>query len=214
MFSSPALAKQPQIRFEQLLSMPFPRYWFESEDGSSLCQVQQDRIVHNWRKREAAYPRYEAVRADLSKDLDDFEEFLISEDLGPLRFNQSEISYINTIDLPDNADPHGAIEQIVSIWKKTDSAERDLEDVLFRARYLVKKDGVAHARLHVSLTPAVRTTTMAHVVQLDLTFRGKPDGDDRVSAFVLLDEGRAAIVKAFTELTTPDMHTHWGRNDV
>jgi uncharacterized protein (TIGR04255 family) len=206
------VVNQPQFKFEQLTAPPMPRYWFEAPDGT-LLQVQQDRIVHNWRKRDVDYPRFESVRKDFLWDIGIFEEFLRSENLGTLRFNQSEISYVNTIDLPDGADPRGAIEQVTSVWKKLDSADRDLEDVLFRVRYLMRKSGVPHARLHVALLPAIRTDTMAHVVRLDMTFRGKPDGEDLSSALMLLDEGRAAIVKAFAEMTTPDMHKHWGRTD-
>jgi uncharacterized protein (TIGR04255 family) len=211
-FGAPQAVNQPQIRFEHFTTPPLPRYWFEADDGS-LCQVQQDRIIHNWRKRETEYPRYEAVREEFVRDVATFEEFLQSENLGSLHFNQSEISYINTIDLPDGADPHGAIEQVTSVWKRLDAVDRDLEDVFFRARYLMRKGGTPHARLHVTFTPAIRTTTMAHVVRLDMTFRGKPEGDDVEAAFLLLDEGRAAIVKAFAEMTTPDMHKHWGRTD-
>ncbi|MEK7996277.1 MAG: TIGR04255 family protein [Planctomycetota bacterium] len=213
-FGTPPIAQQPTIRFEQLTGPPTIRYWFESADETSLCQVQQDRLIHNWRKRDSEYPRYEAVRAELVKDLETFEEFLQSEKLGALNFNQSEISYINTIDLPGGDDPHGAIEQVISTWSRLDGVDRDLEDVVFRARFLMSKDGVPNARLHVNLTPAIRTTTMAHVVQLEMTYRGKPEAEDRASALKLLDEGRAAIVVAFADMTTPEMHDHWGRTDV
>jgi hypothetical protein len=208
-----ASPEQAHIRFEQLLALPFPRYWFETADGSELCQIQQNRIVHNWRLRGTPYPRYEKVRANLIEDLGTFEKFLVSEQLGDLLFNQSEITYINTIDVP-GTDPHGALEQVLAVWKGMDSADRDLEDVAFRARYLMKKKGTPYARLHVSASPALRRATMAHVVQLELTFRGKPEDGDRVAALALLDEGREAIVKAFAEMTTPEMHEYWGRKDV
>ncbi|MGZ8300004.1 MAG: hypothetical protein ACXWU5_06290, partial [Rhodoplanes sp.] len=40
------------IQFEQFLSPPMPRYWFEKSGTPDLLQVQQDRIIHNWRKQE------------------------------------------------------------------------------------------------------------------------------------------------------------------
>lgn len=211
-FGTPKGSLQTQISFQQLTLLPLPRYWFEAP-GGGLFQVQQDRIIHNWRLRESPYPRYEMVREEFAKDLATFEEFLREQDLGTLRFNQSEISYINTIDLPDGDDPHAAIEQVTSVWKKLDSGDRDLEDVFFRARYLMRKDGNPYARLHVTLLPAVRTSTQAHVVRLEMTFRGKPESEEAAAAFALLDDGRAAIVKAFAQMTTPEMHKHWGRTD-
>lgn len=209
-FGSLALGS-PEIYFQPLLVLPLPRYWFETAEGSHLCQVQQDRIVHNWRKRGGEYPRYEAVRSELEKDLDVFEEFLRTENIGALDFNQVEVSYINTIDLPDGGDAHGSLARVMAVWTDMDTPERDLEDVILRSRYLIKKDENPYARLHVSVTPGIRAASMEKVVQLELTFRGKPDGNDRVAVLALMDEGRATIVKAFAELTTPDMHQHWGR---
>lgn len=212
-FGAPS-PNQPMIRFEQFASPPFPRYWFESRDGSGLCQVQQDRLIHNWRRRAAPYPRYEAIRAELVQDVETFQDFLATEELGELRFNQTEVSYINTIDLPGGDDPHNALEQVLSVWRRLDSAERDLEDVFFRARYIMKKGGEPHARMHVTATPAVRRSTLDPVVQLEITFRGRPDDDGLIAALQLMDEGRIAIVKTFTEVTTSEMHRHWGRKDV
>lgn len=211
-FGAPKGALQTQISFQQFTSPPLPRYWFEAPEGS-LFQVQQDRIIYNWRRRESPYPRYEALREEFAKNLATFEEFLREQDLGSVRFNQSEISYINTIDLPGGDDPHAAIEQVTSVWQKLDTDDRDLEDVFFRARYLMRKAGDPYARLHVTLLPAVRTATQAHVVRLEMTFRGKPESEDATTAFALLDDGRAAIVRAFAQMTTPEMHKHWGRTD-
>lgn len=99
----------------------------------------------------------------------------------------------------------------MAVWTDIGTPDRVLEDVSLRSRYLIKKDEIPYARLHVTVTPMLRHTNMEKVVQMELTFRGKPDGNDRSAAFALLDEGRATIVRAFAELTTPDMHRHWGR---
>jgi uncharacterized protein (TIGR04255 family) len=39
----------------------FPRFWFESDDKTYLLQLQQDRILFNWRATsgQSTYPRYE-----------------------------------------------------------------------------------------------------------------------------------------------------------
>src|SRR6266478_6911670 len=44
-FGAPPLPGPP-IRFEQFLSPPMPRYWFEKSGTPDLLQVQQDRIIH------------------------------------------------------------------------------------------------------------------------------------------------------------------------
>jgi uncharacterized protein (TIGR04255 family) len=211
-FGTPPRATQ--LRLESLTSPPFPRYWFESDDGEQLCQVQQDRLIHNWRRREGKpYPRYEVVRDRLIQDLGTFEDFVKSEGLGEIAFNQVEVTYVNTVELPDGTGAHGAMDQVLALWRAGSGPNRQFEDAALRARYLIQRSGLPQARLHVNAMPALRTATSDEVIRIDMTFRGKPDGDDQGAALALLDEGRAAIVRAFTDLTTPEMHKHWGRTD-
>ena len=39
------------IQIQAMLVPPVPRLWFETDDGEHLVQLQQDRLLHNWRKR-------------------------------------------------------------------------------------------------------------------------------------------------------------------
>ena len=40
-----------------LLGTQMSRFWLESADGIDVLQIQQDRIIHNWRQRNGAvYP--------------------------------------------------------------------------------------------------------------------------------------------------------------
>ena len=59
-FGGPPVAAPIQVQF----SPPFPRFWFESEDRAYVLQLQQDRILFNWRatSSESVYPRYETLR--------------------------------------------------------------------------------------------------------------------------------------------------------
>src|SRR5580704_6740801 len=41
---------------------PMPRFWLVSEDESFLVQVQKNAFFLNWRKRNAEYPRFDAVK--------------------------------------------------------------------------------------------------------------------------------------------------------
>ncbi len=206
----PSVVGEPGILFESLIGVPFPRVWFESEDGSDLCQIQKDRLIHNWRKRENAYPHYEYVRGLLVDDLRNFGEFAQEEGLGELVFNQAEVSYINTIDLPDGRSPHAALDEVLSTWRQF-SLEGEIEDTTFRARYRFKRDEVPYARLHVAVTPAVRRADGKHIIKLEMTFRGKPENDSQDAALALLDVGRGVIVRSFDKMTSPEMHQVWGR---
>src|SRR6266567_4174461 len=60
----------PTLQIQAMLTPPMSRHWFETEDGEHLVQLQQDRILHNWRQRspEMKYPRYERVRDARRRD--------------------------------------------------------------------------------------------------------------------------------------------------
>jgi len=42
---------------------PMPRIWFVNKESNELIQVQRDRFLHNWRKKndDAKYPKYDSV---------------------------------------------------------------------------------------------------------------------------------------------------------
>lgn len=95
-----------------------PRYWFEKSGTPDLLQVQQDRIIHNWRKQEGEliYPRYETLRERFKTEVDQFAAFLDEENIGELRPNQCEVTYVNIIELPDSEGVHNCLEEITPLW--------------------------------------------------------------------------------------------------
>jgi uncharacterized protein (TIGR04255 family) len=203
--------QEQQIRLEAILSPPMQRYWFEAPDAS-LMQIQQDRIIHNWRKRgDAEYPRYEPVRQQFVDDIEAFESFLRDYSLGEIRPNQAEISYINAVELADGAAAESALERVASIWRGPPESVGAFEGAIVQSRFVLKRDNDPFARMHVVMQPAVLSLTQAAVLRLDLTVRGKPADETIDSALTFLDDGRVAIVTSFAELTTPEMHEQWGR---
>lgn len=209
------LPTQIPFRFEALFDPTISRFWFEEAGGTHLMQVQNDRIVHNWRRRdtENEYPRYEPIADRFEREIEKFEDFLRREGLGELRVNQCEVTYINTIQLPDGADPHRHLNRITPLW----SGRLDLpnllepENVLTQARYILKEDGQPFGRAYVNFTPIIRNVDLSPAVQLDITVRGRPAGQSAEAAFDLLDREREIVVRTFAAVTTPEMHREWER---
>lgn len=84
-FGLPRKAPRGGVQLQIMQDVPFPRCGFVNREGTELIQVQRDRFVHNWRKREEAheYPRYEHVRAVFSEEVSGFERLIDRERLGP-----------------------------------------------------------------------------------------------------------------------------------
>ncbi len=108
----------PLIQIETFLSPPLPRYWFEFPNSPDLLQIQHDRILHNWRQQadnSRVYPRYETVKISFEKDLEAFRQWLSDEQIGELRRNQCEVTYINIIPLPKERADHSYMESITPL---------------------------------------------------------------------------------------------------
>jgi uncharacterized protein (TIGR04255 family) len=209
----------PGARIQLMVTPPTPRFWFEKEGKPDLLQLQLDRIVHNWRKREReqVYPRYEAIRGRFEAEVATFAKFLATERLGELRPNQCEVTYINLIELPDGEDPQPKLHEITPLWlgPPSTSFPSEFENALIQSQFLLKESGDESpvGRIYVNFQPAVRQTDLTPVVRLEITARAKPRQESITDAFRLLDHERSAVVQTFAAVTTSEMHKIWGRTD-
>jgi uncharacterized protein (TIGR04255 family) len=207
----------PSFQVQTLLAPPMPRHWFESETGEHLVQLQPDRILHNWRQQASLeYPRFEAIRPKFAAEVAELEAFFGEEKIGIIQPNQCEVTYINTIALPDGANPHENLKVITPLWSG-DSSDRylpELETATIRTAYVLKRNGAPYGRVYVNFVPAFRVADASPVVQLEITARGRPAADTVPAAFDLLNEEHEVVVRTFAAVTSPTMHKQWGRADV
>ena len=210
---------QPQlVQIETLLSPPLPRYWFERPNSPDLLQLQQDRILHNWRQHSdnsRVYPRYESVKATFVKELELFQKWLADEGIGELRPNQGEVTYINIIPLTKESADHRRMEDITPLWagKFTDSPPNELERTLIQTTFLFSLDGTPAGRVYVNFHPAFLQSDRTPVIRLEVTARGRPRGETVADALSFLDVEREQVVRTFAAVTTSEMHKLWGRTD-
>jgi len=208
----------PSVQIQMLLAPPMSRFWFQEASGEELVQIQQDRIIHNWRSQDVAnrYPRYESIRARFVSEVDRLMAFLRTEKLGELKPNQCEVSYTNIIEFPDGSNPHHHLERITPLWagRYSEPLPLEFENAAAQARYILRNGDKPYGRIYVNFSPAQRLTDQKPVVRLEILARGKPDDGSIDAAFRLLDVEREAIVRTFAAVTTPEMHKIWGRTDV
>jgi uncharacterized protein (TIGR04255 family) len=200
------------IQFEALGAPPTPRFWFTDDRGAELIQVQKDRFIKNWRKSVEgdSYPRYERVREGFDKDFSEFTQFVSRNQLGTIRVNQCEVTYINHIVAGQGWTNHSDIDEVFTIWRQPQANfPGPAQDLTFRARFpILDASGGFVGRLHATLQSVWRTSDGAPMFVLDLTARGQVGvGTD------FFDLGREWIVRSFAKLTTSTMHEIWGRRN-
>lgn len=186
--------------------------------GDEMVQVQPDWLAVNWRKAspDADYPRWPSRwdtfqrRARLAQTCFGGSGF---------RFGVVEVTYLNHIELDDATALHSQPARVLSFLAAGDGltdgflgpAERCHAGLDFR---IGESGGDRPAgRLSVSANPAWHEKGMRPLLVLTLTARGnpRPPSLDGVREFAHL--AREWIVRAFADLTTPEMHAEWERED-
>ncbi|MDQ6703385.1 MAG: TIGR04255 family protein [Pseudomonadota bacterium] len=195
-----------------------PRMWFMSADENSLIQLQGDRLLFNWRGgvQGSTYPHFEAVYAEFTNALDELETLAAAQGITAIAaaVNQCEVLYVNPLLTANTGVPLSAPEKIFRVWSDKLGVEwqEPLEDMSFNVRYRLNgEDGKPFGRLTAALLSSSSAPNESHGFQLELTARGMPQerGRDGIAAFH--NHAHWAIVRCFTALTTPEMHTLWER---
>jgi uncharacterized protein (TIGR04255 family) len=200
----------------EMVERPETRHWFLTPDGQELIQLQRDWFACNWRKvmRGAAYDRWHKRRDVFRRHYSDLEGFVGREKLGELVPTQCEVAYVNHI--VTGEDPLTDLGKLPKLLRVVQPLRSDLvpapEQMQVGMSFVIRDESdVAVGRLHVAAQPAIRKEDRKPMVVLNLTARGRPEGEGLDGVMKFLDRGRERIVWTFTELTTDDMHKQWGR---
>lgn len=190
------------------------RFWFISTSGTELIQIQQDRLIVNWRRGDThdAYPHFEQIRSLFGDVFEWFRTFIDQEGLGIIRPDQCEVTYIDHI-APDAVwQSHSEMSKVVPAWSPPEDPEiGQLEEARVQARYLIPDErGRPLGRLAVTVAPAYRRVDGKPIFVMTTTARGRPDGDGIGGITRFFDRGHDSAVRAFYLMTSKAMHQAWG----
>lgn len=197
----------PFLRFNQ--GFPATRFWFMSDDGTELVQLQHDRLSVNWRELGSgkAYPRYAAMREQFAGRYGDLANFTAAEGLGDVHVTQLELTYINAVTV-DPGDM-GKLGRVLGAWQTVPGHHLGEPDqVRVEMSFQVKDLGAGNSRLWVQAGPGQRGPGVPAML-LTLLIRGTPAGVDRDGALTFFDDAHRHLVRSFAELTTPEMQANW-----
>jgi uncharacterized protein (TIGR04255 family) len=202
------------FRFEMLTAPPMSRFWFLSEEGSRLVQLQSDLLAVNWRllPEGGNYPRYEVLRGEIERHLQSIDAIVQMEGRPALRPNWCEVTYINHV-APNRADEdRPPLEDVLAIVAPPRS-ERFLpppEDFVIRQRFLIGGDEKPRGRLTVDAASAVRNVDAVPIWALTFTSRVRALEGGLKDALEALDLGREWAVRGFEDLISQEMQQEWG----
>lgn len=201
--------------FGFLQQTDLPRAWFVSEDDTMLIQLQNDRLLLNWRcgPQSAEYPHFDHVSAEFQRIYSVLEAFAEEKGLGPIQPNQCEMTYINHLNVTgDNIEPAepGAF---LNMWHLEDSYwDQPLEDLAFNMRFLMRNEpGEPIGRLTATLGTILKPPGETKILQLDLTVRGISAGEGLEPVIKFHQMAHRQIVRCFAAITTETAHKKWER---
>jgi uncharacterized protein (TIGR04255 family) len=193
--------------------LPSVRHWFLSEDETEFVQVQNDRLIVNWREGQPCtpYPRYPHMRGLFERRLRELAGFVEEHDLGAVEIIQAELNYINAIDPPDGQ--LGRIEQVLRGWTPPSSHHLgEPEQARVGLVFAIPDVGQPPVRMYVEVNPAERPDG-SPTLFFTLTARGAPGSGTIDATLDFMDQGHDHLVRSFMELTAEPIQAAWSHGE-
>lgn len=219
--TQPALGSQIEtfgpvgmLASQQLIEIgPHARYWFVDSTKRKLLQVQNSRLIVNWKKTEDSdpYPRYPACRSRFVLEWERFCTHLRREGLSVPQILQCEVTYVNHFLKGREWSTFSDLARVFSPWtgKGSDAFLPEFDSGTINLRFTMPNQA---GRLHVSVGHGIRFPDGKDIIQMSLTARGAPaPSSSQEDICRWFDLGREWVVRRFVELTTAEMHSQWRR---
>ena len=209
-FDGRGTAEVPQPQF--LSVPPIPRCWFLDKSENRLVQLQTERFHHNWKKitGNEEYPHYKELFPEFKNRWEGFLKFVYDENLGEIKLNHWEVTYVNHIYLGEEFKDISDLNRVIPFlsYNTLDGNLASPERINMSMAYTYPEN---FSRLHIDISNAYRRSDSAPLIQLRLTARGQLTSNDNDKLYKCLDFGHKIIVENFTKLTSSESHKIWGR---
>lgn len=206
---SPPVSAAQGFQFQFTVGAPAMRLWMLNESEDELLQVQNDRVVLNWRRSlgdDRTYPRYDYLRDIYQRVYADFYTRVTQLNAGTFRPHTAGVTYVNRFNLEADEQLKDAIALFDPNWNS-------LGD---------------DATPKVSVTTPVASSEDPGALKGQLVAKASTDSKDRNygylevvtrvgvddvggNVFDCLDLAHRSCVVGFDRLTTAKMHERWGK---
>ena len=201
----------PEVTLDVSDQPETPRLWLQNEAGNRVLQIQQDRVVVNWRKGgpDDPYPRYTTIRKLLAAAWD-----RLTRTMQRLEFDMPppsicEVLYVNHLGADQGWNSAEDTAALVAPWSGSMSdgfLPTDRHEGFLLHFHL--PDGGGWLDIDGWTTDA---RVDQRIMVLTLTSRGRALSPDLEGALAFMDSAHEWIVRGFTSVTTPRAHDEWRR---
>lgn len=181
-----------------------PRTIFTSGDGTSLIQVQRDRLVFNWKRGQEAeqYPSYDVVIENFKKIFADFLAFAKESEVGDVQITGLEVAYINHFDFGRELSGANDIETAFPLFAWRDKGKpvfNHLSAMTCNTQFeLPDGDG----QFHMAISTAQRRQDGKELVRLDFIARKLSPEIQSEDIWPWFNRSHERIVTTFADVTS------------
>lgn len=206
-FGQDSPSDAPKISFRSAVGTE--RVQFIHRDDDQVLQIQNSRLILNWRKRDGQYPRFAQRLAAFRSLVDQFQSFLAQCHLGGIRPNQWEITYINQIPRGElwetPRDWHRILPGLIPPWQGFQNVGVETFEMEWHHEIEPRL-----GRLHVALSKGSNEES-SDVLLWTQTARGAVVEFSELEAGLAC--GHAAIVQSFLHTSSEQARAYWSRKE-
>jgi uncharacterized protein (TIGR04255 family) len=189
---------------------PRARWWFTSEDGHNLIQVQDDKFLKNWRAlsvpTNAEYPGYENLKRTFLGDLKAFLEHAKSSGFGDNPIEAIQLNYINLIPFTEDQTERVFLKDYLTFFSLPENHRINGMELTWMHDAAPAEDGTLETFYNTVVTLGEMSGAGRGI---NLRIEGTTwKVDDLESSFDRLHEN---IHDYFVKLTTDKLHRKWER---
>lgn len=192
------------------------RTWNVSEDGQLVVQLQQDRLILNWRRLPEgdSYPRYERLAAEFERLVTKLNG-LLKEKLGgaAIRPMRLEIVYQNMIEPEEGIWADFGDVGAVFPWLAIPSGIPAPNALQVHVESPMNTEGSGLRTLAFDVAPARNNQTGTGVLSLRVASTAWLAHDTLETALAAASEAHIEIVAFFGNATSPEMQSVWGKKE-
>ena len=182
------------------IGLPTPRIWLINRGGDHLVQIQKNKLLFNWRRRNEQYPSFTPVHEGFIAKFDSFKEFISDHGLGDVKIKGYDLTYINIIlqgEAWESLDSIGQLFPDLS-WRHKSRFLSGMDDIVWRLVFPLPED---KGNILLLLQKGYRKSDNLPLLRFEITtngFNNDPSPQGMNEWFQLAHEW---IVRSFEDVT-------------
>ena len=197
---------------ENETGLPIPRTWLINKEEDLLIQIQRNKFIFNWRKKDKSYPHFNDVSGLFFKYLKVFSDFITINDLGSLDYNEFELTYVNNILKGEGWEEWKSIDNLFPdlIWNNNDTRFlSNPEGIVWQPFFsLPEKKG----QLVIKVQPGFRRIDNYPLIIFEISAKAVVVNKSEEEIRDWFNFSHEFIIKSFEDLTSSLVQdTVWGK---